>query len=61
MKEWYRITLFKYSTKNPICVIERLYTSYGRASAAADRYAKSYECNCLLTQLTHNDMSKFQL
>lgn len=60
-KEWYRIVFFRYSSKYPIEVIERLYSSYGRASAAADRYAKRYDCNYLLTQLTDNDMSKFQL
>lgn len=40
MKEWFRITLFHYSSKNPIAVIEKLYTSYGHAIAAADKYAK---------------------
>lgn len=29
MKEWYSITLFHYSSKSPIAVIEKLYTSYG--------------------------------
>ena len=59
MKEWYSITLFHYSSKNPIAVIEKLYTSYGRALAAASKYAKRYQCNYLVKQLTHNDMRKF--
>lgn len=61
LKEWYRITLFYYSSRNPTLVIERLYSSYGRACAAADRYAKRYGCNYLVEQLTRNDMSKFEL
>lgn len=60
-KEWYRIVLFYYSSKNPVAVIEQLYSSYGRACAAAEHYAKRYECNYLLKQLTFNDMSKFAL
>ena len=59
MKEWFSITLFHYSSKNPIAVIEKLYTSYGRALAAADKYAKRYKCNYIVQQLTHNDMRKF--
>lgn len=61
LKEWYSITLFHYSSNNPLLVIERLYSSYGRACAAADKYAKRYKCNYLLKQLTNNDMSKFKL
>ena len=60
-KEWYRIVLFYYSSKNPIAVIEHLYSSYGRACAAAVQYAKRYGCNYLLKQLTFNDMSKVAL
>lgn len=60
-KEWYRIVLFYYSSKNPITVIERLYSSYGRACAAACMYAKQYECYYLVKQLTFNDMSKCNL
>lgn len=60
-KEWYRIVLFYYSSKNPITVIERLYSSYGRACAAACMYAKQYECCYLVKQLTFNDMSKCNL
>lgn len=48
LKEWYRITLFYYSSNNPLFVIERLYSSYGRACAAADKFAKRYECNYLV-------------
>lgn len=59
MKEWFSITLFYYSSKNPIAVIEKMYTAYGRAIAAAGKYAKRYQCNYLVKQLTHNDMSKF--
>lgn len=61
LKEWYSITLFYYSSHNPLLVIERLYSSYGRACAAADKFAKRYGCNYLVKQLTHNDMSKFSL
>lgn len=60
-KEWYRIVLFYYSSKNPIAVIEQLYSSYGRECAAAEKYARRYECNYLLTQLTYNDMRKFEV
>lgn len=60
-KEWYRIVLFHYSSKNSIAVIERLYSSYGRACAAACMYAKPYGCNYLVKQLTFNDMSKCNL
>lgn len=60
-KEWYRIVLFYYSSKNPITVTERLYSSYGRAYAAARMYAKRYECCYLVKQLTFNDMSKYNL
>ncbi len=60
-KEWYRIVLFRYSSKTPITVIERLYSSYGRAGAADCKYAKRYKCNYILKQLTFNDMRKFEL
>ena len=59
MKYWFIITLFHYSSKNPIAVIEKLYTSYGRALVAADKYAKRYKCNYIVKQLTNNDMRKF--
>ncbi len=52
MKEWFSITLFHYSSKNPIAVIEKMYVSYGRALAAADKYSKRYKCNYLVKQLT---------
>ena len=58
MKERFSITLFYYSSKNPIAVIEKLYASYGRALVAADKYSKRYQCNYLVKQLTNNDMRK---
>lgn len=39
----------------------RLYSSYGRACAAACKYAQHYECNYLLKQLTFNYMRKFEV
>lgn len=59
LKEWYRIILFYDSSYKPLRVIERRYSSYGRARAAADKYAKHYACNYTLKQLSHYNTDKF--